>query len=196
MSFFLLIITTKNNAFLQPPFIYIPSHSAGHISVWIIKWKKIRQWFMQIKIEQSIWRKYANEKLRIEYKCLSQSIPWEEHIPSQRFRDLKIRWTSQSTTTDPCTQNQPRGLRARRPRGRCKWSNQKGDTERGRLEAAPHWGAGQNTSTRKEDRLQSVILHAAHSQEGSTNSQEQSPGQREGELQLSVYIIFRDFRIK
>lgn len=116
--------------------------------------KKIRQWFMQIKIEQSIWRKYANEKLRIEYKRLSQSIPWEEHIPSQRFRDLKIRWTSQSTTTDPCTQNQPRGLRTRRPRGRCKWSNQKGDTERGRLEAAPHCGAGQNTSTRKEDRLQ------------------------------------------
>lgn len=135
---------------------YTYLHSLWVISVcgWIMKRKRIRQWFMLIKIKHNICRKYANEKLQIKYKCLSRNIPWEEHILPQKFRDLKIHWTSQSTTADPCIQNQPRGLRTRHPTGCWKRSNRNRKTLKSRLEAAPHCGSGQNTSKPKEDWLQ------------------------------------------
>lgn len=153
-----------------------------------MKWKRITQWFMLIKIEQSICRKYANEKLWIEYKCLSQNIPWEEHILSQRFIDLRIRWTSQSPTADPCTQNHTRGLRTRRPSGRWKPSNRKETLEEADWKQLLTADLGRTHLNQMKTGCKSGILHAAHSQEGSTNSQEQSPGQREGGASdLSLY---------
>lgn len=152
-----------------------------------------RKKFMLIKIEQSICRKYVKDKFWIEYKRLSQNIPWEEHILWQRFINLKIHWTSQSPTTDPCTQNQPRGLRTRRPTGHWKRPNRKGDTGRGRLEATPQCESGQNTSKPNEDWLQEHDFTCS----SQPRRLHKLTGAKEmGELQISVYIIFCDFRIK